>query len=441
MAFGLFKKKLAADLILKNGRIITQNAEMPQAEAVACKDNKIIAVGSIDSMDSLINDHTQVVDMEGRYAVPGFISLWDKPALEVFCGEYLDLSVCDSRESLLSAISSWQDIKPERETVFGFGYSESLFDDSLLNDSSAISAFLDSACSQKPVVLLCENNISCIYNSCAAEIISQTAEEEMVRYITTPYILNLFVPFDFDEIEQRVLSHIKENKERGITSVLSLGAPDYFETFYQDSLISLYNEELLDQRFFSSYMLNRPLLPKGLIHRLMQMKTKCNEMEGLVNAEMLYTELDSDGCSIDFSQDSLNLILEEVSDKNFNIYLSAETKADLEKSYLAAEHIRSKGYKNMITVQSPCSLAEEIKKELIWHESVLAVSPKDTEASWQYASSVIGRAEVLGSIEAGKLADIAVYEDDPYKNTLKGLPSEKAYMTVFNGKIVYKTGG
>ena len=69
MAFGLFKKKLAADLILKNGRIITQNAEMPQAEAVACKDNKIIAVGSIDSMDSLINDHTQVVDMEGKMCI------------------------------------------------------------------------------------------------------------------------------------------------------------------------------------------------------------------------------------------------------------------------------------------------------------------------------------------------------------------------------------
>ena len=45
MAFGFFKKNLAADLVLKNGKIITQDANLPQAEAVACKDGKIAAVG------------------------------------------------------------------------------------------------------------------------------------------------------------------------------------------------------------------------------------------------------------------------------------------------------------------------------------------------------------------------------------------------------------
>ena len=50
MAFGLFKKNIAADLVLKNGRIITQNADMPEAEAVACKDGKIIAVGDLLSL-------------------------------------------------------------------------------------------------------------------------------------------------------------------------------------------------------------------------------------------------------------------------------------------------------------------------------------------------------------------------------------------------------
>ena len=37
MAFGFFKKVEAADLILHNGHVFTQNPELPWASAVACK--------------------------------------------------------------------------------------------------------------------------------------------------------------------------------------------------------------------------------------------------------------------------------------------------------------------------------------------------------------------------------------------------------------------
>ena len=57
MAFGFFKKNLAADLVLKNGKIITQDANLPQAEAVACKDGKIAAVGSCEDIEIFIKKH------------------------------------------------------------------------------------------------------------------------------------------------------------------------------------------------------------------------------------------------------------------------------------------------------------------------------------------------------------------------------------------------
>ena len=53
MAFGFFKKVEAADLILHNGHVFTQNPELPWASAVACKGEEIMAVGNFDDMSGI----------------------------------------------------------------------------------------------------------------------------------------------------------------------------------------------------------------------------------------------------------------------------------------------------------------------------------------------------------------------------------------------------
>lgn len=438
MAFGFFKKNLAADLVLKNGKIITQDANLPQVEAVACKDGKIAAVGSCEDIEIFINKETQVTDLQGKYAVPGFTSLWDSPALKVFRDKYLDLTGCNSKDELLSLISSWKALHEDSDIIFGFGYNEGIFEEDLLHDISAMSGFLDLACPDKPAVFLCRNNISCIYNSQAAQIINQTAEEEMVQYITTPYILNLLIPFDFEEIEQDVSESMMKNAQRGITSVLSLGAPDYFESIYRDCLISLYNENLLCQRFFSSYYINRPVLPKNLIHQLMQMKTTCNEIGDFFNAKLLLVILDGESCPMDFSQKALNTILEQVADKGFDIYLQAKDKTDLEKAYMACEHVRGKGYRVMLAVETSDNLPDDMKKELMYSDSIFCISREFKDEQWQNASLIINCSDKLGTIEIGKFADIAVFESNPYQRTCDGLPEEKAVMTIINGIVVYQ---
>ena len=47
MAFGLFKKTKKADIIIYNGIIMTQNPDLPAAEAAAIRDGLIIAVGAV----------------------------------------------------------------------------------------------------------------------------------------------------------------------------------------------------------------------------------------------------------------------------------------------------------------------------------------------------------------------------------------------------------
>ena len=62
-----------ADLVLINGKVVTVDDLHPDAEAVAMRGDRIVAVGTNAEIDALVGSGTEVVDLEGRLAVPGFI--------------------------------------------------------------------------------------------------------------------------------------------------------------------------------------------------------------------------------------------------------------------------------------------------------------------------------------------------------------------------------
>lgn len=64
---------LCADLVLRNGKIVTLDAAQPQVEAVAITAGKIVAVGSNADMARQITSTTKVIELNGRLAIPGFI--------------------------------------------------------------------------------------------------------------------------------------------------------------------------------------------------------------------------------------------------------------------------------------------------------------------------------------------------------------------------------
>ena len=67
------RQLIAADLVFVNGNILTMDPNLPQAEAIAIKGDRIIAVGSVDEMQLYISDDTRVVDLAGWTVTPGFI--------------------------------------------------------------------------------------------------------------------------------------------------------------------------------------------------------------------------------------------------------------------------------------------------------------------------------------------------------------------------------
>ena len=62
-----------ASLVLRNGKIATMNAAAPVAQAIAVRGDRITALGSDREVAQWIGPSTQVIDLHGMLAIPGFI--------------------------------------------------------------------------------------------------------------------------------------------------------------------------------------------------------------------------------------------------------------------------------------------------------------------------------------------------------------------------------
>ncbi|HEY7698857.1 MAG TPA: amidohydrolase, partial [Vicinamibacteria bacterium] len=62
-----------ADLVLLHGKIVTVDDAKPEAQALAARAGRIVAVGSDAEIEPCVGDGTRVIDLAGMLAVPGFI--------------------------------------------------------------------------------------------------------------------------------------------------------------------------------------------------------------------------------------------------------------------------------------------------------------------------------------------------------------------------------
>jgi hypothetical protein len=62
----------APDLIVVNGKIRTEDARQPEAEALASRNGIILEIGTSANIEKLKGPNTEVIDLHGRRAVPGF---------------------------------------------------------------------------------------------------------------------------------------------------------------------------------------------------------------------------------------------------------------------------------------------------------------------------------------------------------------------------------
>jgi predicted amidohydrolase YtcJ len=62
-----------ADLVLRNGKIVTVETFKPEVQALAVRDDTIAALGTNEEIQPLIGPSTEVIDLQGKLGIPGFI--------------------------------------------------------------------------------------------------------------------------------------------------------------------------------------------------------------------------------------------------------------------------------------------------------------------------------------------------------------------------------
>ncbi|MDP6837082.1 MAG: amidohydrolase [Candidatus Marinimicrobia bacterium] len=72
-AFACERPTEPADLVLLNGKILTVDEQQPEAEALAARGDTIVALGSSSEIRKYVGEETEVIDLEGYLAIPGFI--------------------------------------------------------------------------------------------------------------------------------------------------------------------------------------------------------------------------------------------------------------------------------------------------------------------------------------------------------------------------------
>jgi predicted amidohydrolase YtcJ len=89
-----------ADMVLRNGKIVTVDPKQPEAQALAIRGGLIAAVGTNEEIARLTGPKTEVIDLAGRLATPGIIE-----------GHGHFLSVGNARMQLrLADARSWNEI-------------------------------------------------------------------------------------------------------------------------------------------------------------------------------------------------------------------------------------------------------------------------------------------------------------------------------------------
>ena len=62
-----------ADLVVVGGKVVTLDESLPEAQGLAVRGDRIVALGSTSDIEAYVGPDTQRIDLQGHLAIPGFI--------------------------------------------------------------------------------------------------------------------------------------------------------------------------------------------------------------------------------------------------------------------------------------------------------------------------------------------------------------------------------
>jgi predicted amidohydrolase YtcJ len=117
-----------ADMVLRNGKIVTMNAAAPVVQAIAVKGDRISALGANSDAAKWIGPATKVMDLHGALAIPGFI---EGHGHFTGIGEFrlgLDLREARTWDDIVAQVARAAKQAKPGEWILGRGWHQSKWD-------------------------------------------------------------------------------------------------------------------------------------------------------------------------------------------------------------------------------------------------------------------------------------------------------------------------
>ncbi len=251
------KKNGIADLALYNGKIWTVNPAKPWAEAVAIRGERILKVGTTEEVKALFGDHTQGVDLNGAFVLPGFIDSHTHFLDGGFALSSIQLREAMSKEAFIEIVKERTEEIDEGVWILNGDWDQQQFDPPEMPRRE----WIDSVSPRNPVFVNRLDGHMALANSLAFEIAGITRDTvsppggEIVKDAKTGEPTGILkdeamrlvsdkIPQpSFEEKKKAALAALKHANQMGVTSVHDMAYSSNFEVYH-----ALLKEDRLNAR-------------------------------------------------------------------------------------------------------------------------------------------------------------------------------------------------
>ncbi len=222
-----------ADLVLRHGDIYTVNPAQPEAQAIAVSDGRIVAVGSDAEIEKYVGPKTRVIDLEGRFAMPGFndahTHLGSAGAAKIEVDLRGARSIAEVQDRLRRALPRYR----RGEWILGHGWDQTLWK----GEKYPTRQELDAVSHTHPIYLVRVDGHGAVANSLALKRAGITAKTPdppgghivkdaktgqptgMLEEAATGLVRRHVPPLTASERRRAVLLAIADANSHGVTSV------------------------------------------------------------------------------------------------------------------------------------------------------------------------------------------------------------------------------
>ena len=292
----------AIETVYANGQVYTQDPDLPWAQSLVTRGNKIVFVGSTQDALQYAAKDAKLVDLQNRFVMPGIVDAHTHPGL-IATGA--NLSVLDETDegNERPSITGRMPSRPREATLawlqqyaydhpFTFVIIQGVWDVSTYLPHGPHKRDLDDISRLKPIMLNDNSGHSLWVNSAFLRLygidrdtpdlssnLSHFVRDEngeptgwVKEFALLPYFGDRFVP-DADELKERLLKYLNYMSSKGITTLWDAGSFNMDDAVYR-AAHAIAREGNLPLRWEGSYHIWAPEQIETAVESLVRLREK-----------------------------------------------------------------------------------------------------------------------------------------------------------------------